>query len=279
MTDPTDDFWVVLPSNSNMDTHPNNTQSDYTVRLRKPIEFTRSEDWEVAILGIYYTHAWYNFDNPDVVRIFYSDPDSVTNPNDHPIAGFRHVDVIIRRRYYKTVEQLGELLCLPLPTISTEIAFEHDYVTGKCRYRVLRGHVAIYSQQKFLADALGLECTATRPEGFIADLKVYYKYSLEGTRKVSLPRLDTFYVYSDVAKYQAVGDADAPLLGIVSVDGEFGTACYNAFNPLTFVGISKSHISEIRVLLRTETGAPVCFLANSGSVICCLRFRRRKNPI
>lgn len=56
-----DDFVVVLPSNSNLDTHPNNKPADYTVRLETPIELASGDDWEVAIMSAQYPHNWYNY--------------------------------------------------------------------------------------------------------------------------------------------------------------------------------------------------------------------------
>jgi hypothetical protein len=87
------------------------------------------------------------------------------------------------------------------------------------------------------------------------------------------------FVYSDISKHQVVGDVDAPLLGIVPVSGAFGSYNHFGFSSPPFVGINKSHITEIRIFLMTDTGKPVAFLADSSSVICTLRFRRRKDTI
>jgi hypothetical protein len=57
-------FWMVLPSNSNMDSDPRNRPEEYTVRLRTPITFdTVDQDtsaWEVALLSIDYTNSFIN---------------------------------------------------------------------------------------------------------------------------------------------------------------------------------------------------------------------------
>ena len=73
---PEDDFWVVLPSNSNMSTHPDNQPNDYTVRLRRPFNLSQS-DWEVAILNAQYPYNWYNFKRDLTVHFVHATDDSL----------------------------------------------------------------------------------------------------------------------------------------------------------------------------------------------------------
>ena len=109
--------------------------------------------------------------------------------------------------------------------------------------------------------------------------KQLYRLSTVGKRTVRLPKTESIYIYSDVAKLQAVGDTEASLLGIVPVTGNFGERCHWAFNPPIYMGVNKANIEERRVTLRTESGDMVPFPKDCPSVICCLRFRRRKSPI
>lgn len=51
-----DDFYIVLPSNSNPETHPNNNASKYIVSWENPINFGNARDWRVAL-----TEMTYNF--------------------------------------------------------------------------------------------------------------------------------------------------------------------------------------------------------------------------
>jgi len=60
-----DDFYVVLPSNSNPETHPNNNASKYIVSWENPINFGNSRDWRVAL-----TEMTYNF-SPQTVTNSY----------------------------------------------------------------------------------------------------------------------------------------------------------------------------------------------------------------
>ena len=56
-----DDFYIVLPSNASMTTHPNNTLAQYITNL--PRRISLSGDWECGLTEIHYPHDWYNVRN------------------------------------------------------------------------------------------------------------------------------------------------------------------------------------------------------------------------
>ena len=56
-----DDFYLVLPSNASMTTHPNNTLAQYITNLPRRIRI--SGDWECGLTEIHYPHDWYNVRN------------------------------------------------------------------------------------------------------------------------------------------------------------------------------------------------------------------------
>lgn len=60
-----EDFYVVLPSNANPDTRPNNVASKYTVTWETPIQFGNAHEWRVAL-----TEMSYNY-NPQSVTSTY----------------------------------------------------------------------------------------------------------------------------------------------------------------------------------------------------------------
>ena len=55
------EFYLVLPSNASMVTHPNNTLSQYITNL--PRRISLSGDWECGLTEIHYPHDWYNVRN------------------------------------------------------------------------------------------------------------------------------------------------------------------------------------------------------------------------
>ena len=55
------EFFLVLPSNASMGTHPNNTLAQYITNL--PRRISLSGDWECGLTEIHYPHDWYNIRN------------------------------------------------------------------------------------------------------------------------------------------------------------------------------------------------------------------------
>jgi hypothetical protein len=96
------------------------------------------------------------------------------------------------------------------------------------------------------------------------------------TNKAKLERgFNTIYVYSDVIKYQIVGDIQAPLIGTVPVQGKRGEQVYWSFSPAYYIPINKTAISTIELRLCNETGDLVPFDEGSD-VLCKMHFRRRR---
>ena len=63
------DFLITLPSNSNMDTNPDNEQSNFTVKLAEPLHL--EGDWEAALVSVQYTPNWLSFDTAQQVVVGY----------------------------------------------------------------------------------------------------------------------------------------------------------------------------------------------------------------
>ena len=56
-----DDFYLVLPSNSSTSMYPNNTLAQYVTNL--PRRVCLSGEWECGLTEIHYPHDWYNVRN------------------------------------------------------------------------------------------------------------------------------------------------------------------------------------------------------------------------
>ena len=67
-----DSFTAHLLSDSNMESNPENTHTDFTVRLPSPITLSNypgsDAGWEVALTGVQYTPLWYNFHEDVCIR-------------------------------------------------------------------------------------------------------------------------------------------------------------------------------------------------------------------
>ena len=51
-----DDFYMVLPSNSSPDTYPNNSAGDFIVNWENPVELDPDANWHVALTELNYIY-------------------------------------------------------------------------------------------------------------------------------------------------------------------------------------------------------------------------------
>ena len=104
------DFYLVLPSNSLMDIHPNNTLAQYVTNL--PRRISLHGEWECGLTEIHYPHDWYNVRN---TRMVVEHEESVHN-------------VYLDDGYYDSPETLVE--AINLDKVS-RVKFSCDSVTQK----------------------------------------------------------------------------------------------------------------------------------------------------
>ena len=112
-----DSFYVTLPSNSSMDTHPNNTLSHFFVNLPSRLSF--EGDWEVALAEVTYPHRWLNVTEGNLLACsgggpysrfhfhhipegYYSKPEELFNNFEPPIAH----DGQVRFKYNKFIQKV-----------------------------------------------------------------------------------------------------------------------------------------------------------------------------
>ena len=307
-----DDFTVVLPSTSNLGTHPSNRPDDYTVRLHRTYDMSQN-DWEVAVLSAQFPYNWYNLTEDVEIKFAYipelpePKPASAQGAYERLKALIFHrtstphtarlkLDMgtgIVPRGQYATVDELGAKVCESFNrkryvlSDAARLSFEYDKERRTGRFTLSTspvGAVVLLFPSARLPGYLGFETT----EVPVTDLifggpwpsAVMHMIGMQGTKPAAqLSTIDSIYLYSSVSKYQAVGDTEAPLLGIIPVTGVCGQRQQWTFNPLLYVGVNQARLNEIRIMLRTEQGARVPFLADCSSVVCCLHFRRRKIAI
>ena len=188
----------------------------------------------------------------------------------------------LRRGYFANVRELGKEISRQFARAfsrhDVHLHFHLDYETGLASFTTTRAKVAVFIENPYLATILGMPMEKVvdgeYPEG--VKLKAYL-LKVIGTTKPRLDVVNSLYVYSDIGKYQAVGDVEAPLLGIVPVQGAPGARLYWSFNPLCYLPVNKTYIQEIEMRLCTDEGDAVPFAAGSDNVVCCLRFRKTRH--
>ena len=315
MSDPRNDFVVVLPSNSNLASHPHNRPDRYTVRLHQPVSLVG--DWEAALLNIYFPQNWYDFKETVTLhwisstkQVSFSDEviaQSKIFVNQHPadqrqtvvvlkdIPGnfdddFSYGKITIRPGRYSNVQQIGnevaDMLTTQInnkkpfeqPTTKIQYSYNVETRTGAF-YNREQIHLYLFASSPYLSNVVGcqnLEVNYTHA-GVISRPNFGKLYMISGPKRSTFEKIDTILIYSDIVEHQAVGDVEAPLLGIVPVITQKEEKTFFTFNPPIYLPVIKTHFSEVQVLLRTSQGGPIPFPEHTPNVMTTLRFRRRRN--
>jgi len=106
-------------------------------------------------------------------------------------------------------------------------------------------------------------------------LKYTVPVTSEGRARVD--KITALYIYSDITKYQIVGDTLAPLMGVCPVSGSDGDQQHYVFNPPFYIPINTQSITSLNLRITDQYGEEIPF-DPSGQVICRIIFRRRRRP-
>ena len=126
----------------------------------------------------------------------------------------------LRRGYYANVRELGKEISRQFARAfarhDVHLHFHLDYETGFASFTTTRAKVAVFIENLYIATILGGMPTEKVVDGNYPEGVNHKAYLLKvtGTTKPRLDVVNSVYVYSDITKYQAVGDVEAPLLGI-----------------------------------------------------------------
>ena len=240
------DFYLVLPSNSSMDVHPNNTLAQYITNL--PRRISLYGEWECGLTEIHYPHDWYNVRN---ARMVVEHEESVHN-------------VFLDDGYYDSPETLVEALNLDKPS---RVTFSYDSVTQKVRAHFKR-------QTKF------------RLYGDLSDILGFNKITSDADHSITLPAnsvvdlrrgFESLYVYSNMVEPRVVGDKTVPLLRIVPITGQHGDMVTTRFDHVQYIPVMSREFGTIETEIRDDTGRLVPF--ERGKVTVTPHFRRRSTGL
>jgi hypothetical protein len=304
------DFSIVLPSNSNMTTHPGNRPDDYLVRLGKAITLTG--DWEVALLNIQYPHNWFDVREKAVIHWVYSknrialtdeqiaakvklqyEPQwkactvSLTDPDWNYARDFRHTAITLWPGHYTSVQEIGDRVCRLIEDgikqsdlkQNPRIIFSFDFETRSGALHTSMGTLYLFAESTYIANLLGIKANRVTPQQTdeVASIEIPQIYMLSGPGKSNFAKLDSIYVYGDIVENQLVGDTEAKLLGIVPIQKRTEEKQFFSFNPPLYLPVSKTNFSDVKIELKTPRGESIPFPKFTPNVACTLRFRRRKN--
>ena len=251
-------FYITLPSNSTS----SNSAAEFTTTL--PVNVNLDGEWEVGLSEIIYGNIWFNiFSHNDKITFF---------DDKHEI----HVTLNIVRGRYEDVHGLIETILNALEAESKRLDIEfqrslniaYNSYIKKCQ--ILINTDVIYNLQipSDVAYMLGFSETQLNALDNNSGRKNIYAHHVVDM-SCSLNHL---YIYCSILKPQIVGNALAPLLQIVSVEGKYvDTVCRTYITP-NYVPVLKNCFREIEICIRDDQNRPIKF--EYGKTIIKLHFRR-----
>ena len=236
-------FYVTLPSNSSPIEHPENTLTNYRVKLPQPISL--EGQWEVGLAEIIFPHQWNNIDKDS--KYSYTNNGSQWWTKD------------LDPGFYADSSDIVKLL-------ETNYPEEIRYIYSKNNGR-LRIQLAENSQVRFqgrLAEMLGFKTNTIVTDSITID------------KPLDLRHIHNLYVYCDIVEAHAVGHTKVPLLRVVNVEGKYGDDISAIFTNIYYHPVKQRYFDTLEVDIRDSIGRSIPFVR--GNVITTLHFRLRRAP-
>ena len=295
------EFQIVLPSNASALNYPNNIPANFKTKLAMPIQLVG--EWEMAIVDIQYSHSWINIKKAIKIGLMSSaiasksaggeDPkgaDIVDDfdktisgmMTDRKLTGYCYRHFTLPAGYYGTMSDICDFLTKQyaialkewLPDAKADFTYNENTnkvsITGG--QRRVQIFIADENFQKLTGIKLSVDSRFTSDTG-----PMYATTNYAGEQSQEASRLEnptSMYIYSDICEYQLVGDSQAPLLGILPIDGQHKQQRYWSFVPPYYIGVTKSYLSEIELRICTDTGDLVPFTSDSA-VVVRIHFRKK----
>ena len=279
-------FYLTLPSNSSMDTFPENTLTQYVTKL--PDRFDLLGEWEVGLSEIQYPISWYNVSKEDVQLEMYHVDSSMSSSN-----AALH-DISPPPGHYDSPDALVKQINTTIASKESKknlIRFSYNEISKKITINF--GPDAklptVLIMSKMFAELAGFSLTDVKPvlsehkdeEKGKEETSNWWKIkgtanrSVTGSNVCDLQRgFYSLFVYCDVVEHVVVGDVKAPLLRTVNITGKEGLTVNRIFQTVQYVPVQRKQFSTIEIDIRDDTGRPVPF--QRGKVIVTLHFRRKR---
>ena len=300
------EFQLTLPSNASITFSPDTKPVNYTTTLPSPISL--EGEWEVALIDIQYPHNWMNI-TKDVYLLLLLEPKNKTKEFRDALSTklfkyrTKYDENIIEERkqlwgntkvdnnevellyarlpkgYYANV---GELITTLNEEIQDSIGGPASFTVEKeqtkelsllYRYNPIERSVQVF--QTGMVGSPEVVCLDKQVKSILsqANPKLPDKTQLLTREKLLLNTIPSIYIYTDIIKYQYVGDVKVPLLGVLPVQGLDGEQQYWSFNPPYYIPVAMSTLSSVNIHLADVKGDEIPFFGD-GKVVARLHFRR-----
>lgn len=253
-----DDFYVMVPSNSPSASGKPNMPQDFTVAVQHSEQLQGK--WEVALTEIHYPNTWFNLRKDAVLKataVHVQDGTPMSPPE----------FITIPAGYYESLDKLITTINANSKEIrayfspSEERVWITNRISKKVDLRVTEESVELLSILGFRAKRFTAGNLENMP--VLADFKPSLKF-----------HLPAMYIYCNFIDHQYVGNEKAPLLRIVPTTNTDQKKGFIAFQLLYYMGLSTGYINSLHFEIRDNTAELIQF--QSGEIILGLHFRRKR---
>jgi hypothetical protein len=247
-------FHVTLPSDSSVETYPENSISRYTTKLSDRIEL--DDGYEVGLAEFMYPHTWFNFDNSDEmfwlgVRIDSQETRKFVFKSGYYIDGSAFATDLNRQTARAMID---------VAYLFMHVRFTFNPSTLKITIDTNGGSWLNISDEfmKFL--------------GYPGGWPTRARTSMTASELLDLNRgLNLIYVYCDIAAFSIVGDVKTPLLRVCNISGRDGEVIRTIFTHPQYVPLGRTEFETIEINISDELGRPIPFM--HGKCLVTLHFR------
>lgn len=303
----TDDFYLILPSNSNLEMYPTNVTGNYITHL--PHEIQLRGRWSVALVEMQVPYNFLHLKKEDSRIICMNTTEEVTNEirggllkfayaceaDDsglyHPSSSMNGMRYDMFHGFCKSPEELIDNLNLSVNRVFSAMA----------------GHIGVEYAEKFKADIEEVEKPSEHirfelKHGFVTAQCVckcptthYICFSEKMRRILGLKRRmlflsrdrytfqhliglnravpDQLFVYCDLTEPHVVGNSVSPLLRVVPLENaSYGSNIVKTFVSPHYYPLLRTTFRTIELDIRNGLGEIVPF--ESGTLICSLHLKK-----
>ena len=248
-----DEGYLVLPSNTISDTYPNNTNASYTCPLAVRLELDGASH-EVALIDITYKNSWHNV-SQGVVTVEKLEVNGST----------RSFDVPLGNGHYESIDELLRRMTLALESfeLSAVVTISHKRVRNST---LLSVHHSRYSVS-FSSDLAWIL-------GFTPNKKYTQGVYVNETQPDIGGGVTNLYIYSDIVANRDVGNALAPLLRVLPLEGGRNASVHKEFVHPHYVPASNIRKDAVTVNITSDDGTLMPFAG--GKVSLTVHYRRKR---
>ena len=251
-------MYLTLPSDSSFMFYPENTISNFTIKLHKTYNFYGG-DWKIGLARISIPLTAFNIKHRELII---EKKETVDNGEGQMDVYYRPY-YIVKEGYYNKENMIADSFKM-LPRKDLRIS-----LTGydqKVRIQMTNECQDTFRLNDALLQFLGGEFRPALEDGNKLNPKVSHAY--RATRVLDINRsIHNYYIYIDIAQSRVVGDKFAPLLAVIPAPnyGKFSDTLEIRFDTVRFLKLSKNSFDNISVAIRDDHGQLIQF--ESGKVI------------